>query len=103
MVLAYRGVFGDSVEVEGNTLRTVRTLRDERGQGLSENVLLIAFVAIASTAAYMSMGDSVGGIWTKTSTQLTSVNSSSTPVTSPSSGGSGTTSGCRDGHHDGCH
>ena len=38
-------------------------LRDERGQDLIEYTLLLAFVALASAALFMSAGGSVSTIW----------------------------------------
>ena len=48
--------------------------RDEQGQGLIEYTLLLAFVAMASAALFISAGSSIKGIWTATNTQLTSAN-----------------------------
>jgi len=45
--------------------------RDEQGQDLIEYTLLMAFVALASAALFLSAGDSVKSIWTKTQAQLT--------------------------------
>ena len=47
---------------------------DERGQGLIEYTLLLAFVAMASAALFIGAGSSIKGIWTATNTQLTSAN-----------------------------
>ena len=46
-------------------------LRDDQGQDLIEYTLLLAFVALASAAIFITAGDSVKGIWTKAQTQLT--------------------------------
>jgi Flp pilus assembly pilin Flp len=118
MVLVYPKVLSDSVYIEGNALRIIRSrLRDERGQGLVEYTLLIGFLTIVSTVAWLGAGNSVGGIWTK-ATQL--IAPSSSPLTVPNgpvsggsggSGGSGDSGGsdggshgdCHDGHGDGCH
>ncbi|MCS7314456.1 MAG: Flp family type IVb pilin [Bryobacterales bacterium] len=45
-------------------------LKDERGQDLVEYTLLLAFVALASAALFMSAGESISGIWTKASERL---------------------------------
>lgn len=49
-------------------------IRDEQGQGLIEYTLLLAFVAMASAALFISAGTSIKGIWTATNTQLTTAN-----------------------------
>jgi Flp pilus assembly pilin Flp len=45
---------------------------DEQGQDLIEYTLLMAFIALASAAIFISMGGSITGIWGSASTQLTS-------------------------------
>jgi len=45
-------------------------LRDEQGQDLVEYTLLLAFVALASAALFMSAGGSVSKIWGVASNQL---------------------------------
>jgi Flp pilus assembly pilin Flp len=45
-------------------------LRDEQGQDLIEYTLLLAFVALASSALFMTAGQSINGVWTTASTQL---------------------------------
>ena len=77
-------------------------LADELGVDLAENVLLVAFVAIVSTAVYLSAGHSVGGIWTHTSSQLAVANGTAPAATgSPATGGtSGGSRGCDGDHHD---
>ncbi len=47
-------------------------LRDEQGQDLIEYTLLLAFVALASAALFISAGGSVKTIWTTASQQLSS-------------------------------
>ena len=47
---------------------------EEQGQDLIEYTLLMAFVALASAAIFTSVGGSIKGIWTATSTQLASAN-----------------------------
>ena len=49
-------------------------LRDEQGQDLIEYTLLMAFVALASAALFISAGGSVKGIWSATNAQLTAAN-----------------------------
>jgi Flp pilus assembly pilin Flp len=48
---------------------------DEQGQDLIEYTLLMAFVALASAALFLGAGNSIKGIWTNTSTQLSTANS----------------------------
>ena len=45
-------------------------VRDEQGQDLIEYTLLLAFVALASAALFISSGGSVSTIWTAASNQL---------------------------------
>ncbi len=45
-------------------------LRDEQGQDLIEYTLLLAFVALASAALFISAGGSVSTIWSVASNQL---------------------------------
>jgi Flp pilus assembly pilin Flp len=49
-----------------------RFLREEQGQDLIEYTLLLAFVALASAAIFVTAGASVKSIWTKAQTKLTS-------------------------------
>jgi Flp pilus assembly pilin Flp len=49
---------------------------DEQGQDLIEYTLLMAFVALASAAIFISTGSSLSGIWGSTNTQLTTANTS---------------------------
>ena len=56
-------------------MRTIRNFwNDEQGQDLIEYTLLMAFVALASAALFIGAGGSISGIWTASSTQLTSAN-----------------------------
>jgi Flp pilus assembly pilin Flp len=56
--------------------KTMRTFwRDERGQDLIEYTLLMAFVALASSALFFSAGSSVQAIWNTANGQLTAANS----------------------------
>ena len=47
-----------------------RFWQDEQGQDLIEYTLLMAFVALASAALFISSGASVSAIWTDTNTSL---------------------------------
>ena len=51
-------------------------LRDEQGQDIVEYTLLLAFVALASAALFITAGGSISGIWTVTNSQLVAANSS---------------------------
>jgi Flp pilus assembly pilin Flp len=44
--------------------------RDDQGQDLIEYTLLMAFVALASAALFISSGTSISKIWSTTNTQL---------------------------------
>jgi Flp pilus assembly pilin Flp len=44
--------------------------RDDQGQDLIEYTLLMAFVALASAALFITSGTSVSKIWSTTNTQL---------------------------------
>jgi Flp pilus assembly pilin Flp len=48
----------------------IRLCRDETGQDLIEYTLLIAFIALASAAIFVSAGGSVTSIWHAGSIQL---------------------------------
>ncbi len=48
----------------------MRFVKDEQGQDLIEYTLLMAFVALASAAIFVSAGNSVNTIWKSASTQL---------------------------------
>jgi Flp pilus assembly pilin Flp len=45
-------------------------VRDEQGQDLIEYTLLLAFVALASAALFISSGGSINTIWSAASGQL---------------------------------
>lgn len=51
-------------------------LKDESGQDLIEYTLLMAFIALASAAIFVSAGTSVSGIWGSASNQLANANAS---------------------------
>jgi Flp pilus assembly pilin Flp len=44
--------------------------RDDQGQDLIEYTLILAFVALASAALFISAGGSINTIWSITNTQL---------------------------------
>ncbi|HEX4133291.1 MAG TPA: Flp family type IVb pilin [Bryobacteraceae bacterium] len=46
-------------------------LKDEQGQDLIEYTLLMAFIALASAAIFVSTGSSISTIWGTTNAQLT--------------------------------
>jgi Flp pilus assembly pilin Flp len=48
----------------------MRFVKDEQGQDLIEYTLLMAFIALASAAIFISAGSSVNKIWGSASTQL---------------------------------
>jgi Flp pilus assembly pilin Flp len=50
--------------------------KDESGQDLIEYTLLMAFVALASAAIFISEGGSISGIWTSANSQLAAANAS---------------------------
>ena len=50
---------------------------DDQGQDLIEYSLLMAFVALASAALFLTAGDSVKGIWSSSNSQLTAANAGS--------------------------
>ena len=58
----------------------VRFVRDDQGQDLVEYTLLLAFVALASAALFISAGGSIGGVWTQANTKLSQANSAATPA-----------------------
>ncbi len=49
---------------------------DDQGQDLIEYTLLLAFVALASAALFITAGGSIQGIWSTTNSQLTAANTS---------------------------
>jgi Flp pilus assembly pilin Flp len=49
---------------------TKRLWQDEQGQDLIEYTLLMAFVALASAALFISSGASISSIWSDTNTNL---------------------------------
>jgi Flp pilus assembly pilin Flp len=53
----------------------LRFLRDDEGQDLIEYTLLLAFVALASAALFISAGGSVATIWNIANAQLTNAGS----------------------------
>ena len=55
-----------------------RFLTDERGQDLIEYTLLLAFVALASAALFISAGGSVNTIWSVANSRLSVAAASAT-------------------------
>ena len=53
-------------------------IRDEHGQDLIEYTLLLAFVALASAALFMSAGGSINAIWSVANSQLSTAAASAT-------------------------
>jgi len=51
-----------------------RLWNDETGQDLIEYTLLIAFVALASSALFLGAGGSITRIWTTSNSQMASAN-----------------------------
>ena len=52
-------------------MRAVRRfLKHDQGQDLTEYTLIMAVIALASGALFLSAGGSVGGIWTSGSSML---------------------------------
>ncbi|HUO32834.1 MAG TPA: hypothetical protein VMT86_00105 [Bryobacteraceae bacterium] len=51
---------------------------DDQGQDLIEYTLLMAFVALASAALFISSGSSVSKIWSTTNVQLSAAASAAT-------------------------
>jgi Flp pilus assembly pilin Flp len=51
-------------------------LRDEQGQDIVEYTLLLAFVALASAALFISAGGSISGIWTIANSKLSQASAS---------------------------
>jgi len=56
----------------------VRLWRDDAGQDLIEYTLLMAFVALASAALFISSGASVSAIWSTGNVQLSAAASAAT-------------------------
>lgn len=53
--------------------------KDEQAQDLIEYTLLMAFVALASAALFLSAGGSIAGIWTTSNSRLAAANSTANP------------------------
>jgi len=49
---------------------TKRLWQDEQGQDLIEYTLLMAFVALASAALFISSGTSISSIWSDSNSEL---------------------------------
>ena len=50
-------------------------LNDDQGQDLIEYTLLLAFVALASAALFISAGGSINSIWSTANSQLSAAGS----------------------------
>jgi len=57
-----------------NVKKIQNFLSDKNGQDLIEYTLLMAFVALASAALFISAGGSISGIWTVSNSQLVAAN-----------------------------
>jgi Flp pilus assembly pilin Flp len=55
---------------------TKRLWQDEQGQDLIEYTLLMAFVALASAALFISSGASISSIWSDSNVELSTAASS---------------------------
>jgi Flp pilus assembly pilin Flp len=53
-------------------------LSEDQGQDLIEYTLLLAFVALASSALFLGAGRSVKSVWTASNSQLTAAAASAT-------------------------
>jgi len=53
--------------------------KDDQGQDLIENSLLMGFVALAVAGLFIGAGGSIKGVWSTTSSQLSYANSVSIP------------------------
>ena len=53
---------------------SLKFVREEEGQDLVEYTLLLAFVALASAALFVSAGGAIKGIWTQTNVLLDNAN-----------------------------
>jgi Flp pilus assembly pilin Flp len=74
-------------------------LRDEQGEDIVESLLIVAFVAIAATAVFLSAGGNVSTIWESSSATMSGAASAVNPTNSVN-GDNGTGN---DGHGDGRH
>jgi Flp pilus assembly pilin Flp len=50
-------------------------LKDEEGQDMVEYTLLLAFVALAAGAAYVTIGNNISSIWSKAQGDVVSASS----------------------------
>src|SRR5271157_3160093 len=61
------------VSEEGHGVNILKDiLRGEEGQDMVEYTLLLAFVALAAGAAYVTIGNKISGIWVKAQTDIAS-------------------------------
>ena len=54
--------------------KALRLIQDELGQDMIEYTLLVAFVALASAAIYISAGKQIHGIWSQANSTLVTAN-----------------------------
>jgi Flp pilus assembly pilin Flp len=68
----YLGITRPNQQKEFNLIMNIlkNFLRDDQGQDLIEYTLLLAFVALASAALFISAGASVNTIWTVANSNL---------------------------------
>jgi len=57
-------------------MRIKNFVSNDQGQDLIEYTLLMAFVALASAAIFITTGGSISGIWGASNTQLATANNS---------------------------
>jgi len=57
-------------------MRIKNFISNDQGQDLIEYTLLMAFVALASAAIFITAGGSISGIWGASNTQLATANNS---------------------------
>ncbi len=57
-----------------NVIFLIGFLRSEDGQDMVEYTLLLAFVALAAGAAYVTIGNNISSIWSKAQKDITSAN-----------------------------
>jgi Flp pilus assembly pilin Flp len=66
-----------------------RLWQDEQGQDLIEYTLLMAFVALASAALFISSGASISSIWSDSNSSLSTVASTAGSVAAGRNRGTG--------------
>lgn len=77
-----------------NFIDKIKTKLSQKGQGMVEYALIIAFVAaIAAVALNSNLGDAVKNAFTKAATAINGAGSSTSTSTGTSGGGTGTGTG----------